>query len=252
MITGNRVLDNYRKGKVSIGCQLRTRSSLIAEVYGLCGFDFVFIEGEHFPYNDESVLDIVTACENRDIEPFFRLRGLDSSRIMQCLDIGVKGLLCPHIDSGELAAQFVDAGKFQPLGQRGFSNTSRATDFGRIPMQEFKKLSNDHSMLVAFIESSQAVANITQIIGAGVDGLHLGPGDLSESYQCEMRDPVLQNAMDMVIEEAHRARIPVFAPAANVQQARDYIKRGIDVISYSSDLALLREAGSQAVQKILE
>ena len=171
MITTNHVRENFRSGKVSVGCQLRTRSGLIAELYGLIGFDFVFIEGEHFPYTNESLQEIVCACENRNIEPFFRLNNKDASHIMQCLDIGVKGLICPHVDSGIEAQEIVKAGKFPPQGSRGYSNI-KATNFGYLSMDEYKRLANENTMLLRL--SKQTAIAIRDIIDSGIDGLHLG------------------------------------------------------------------------------
>jgi|LSQX01.3.fsa_nt_gb 2-keto-3-deoxy-L-rhamnonate aldolase RhmA len=250
MITTNHVRENFRSGKVSVGCQLRTRSGLIAELYGLIGFDFVFIEGEHFPYTNESLQEIVCACENRNIEPFFRLNNKDASHIMQCLDIGVKGLFCPHVDSGIEAQEIVKAGKFPPQGSRGYSNTSRATNFGYLSMDEYKRLANENTMLFAFIESKTAIDNIRDIIDSGIDGLHLGPGDLSESLGCPVNSSLVQSQIDAVFKIANQARIPVAIPAATVDEAKDYISRGANIISFSSDLALLKATCEHAIREI--
>ena len=168
MITTNHVRENFRSGKVSVGCQLRTRSGLIAELYGLIGFDFVFIEGEHFPYTNESLQEIVCACENRNIEPFFRLNNKDASHIMQCLDIGVKGLFCPHVDSGIEAQEIVKAGKFPPQGSRGYSNTSRATNFGYLSMDEYN---GSQMKTQCFLRLSRARRQLTTFEISSIPGL---------------------------------------------------------------------------------
>jgi len=250
MVNTNRVRENFKNGKISVGCQLRTRSGLIAELYGLVGFDFVFIEGEHFPYTNESVLEIVCACENRNIEPFFRLNNRAASDIMQCLDIGVKGVLCPHVDSRIMAEEIVSAGKFSPKGARGYSNTSRATNFGYLPMNEYMQLANENTMLFAFIESKIAIENIQGIIDSGIDGLHLGPGDLSESFGYPIDSSLVQSEIDTVFTIANQAKIPVAIPAATVNEAKDYIDRGANIISFSSDLALLKATCEHAIREI--
>ena len=84
---------------------------MIAEIYGQCGFDYVFIEGEHFPYGPESVLQMVRGCECGGIEPILRIVDHDPGKILQFLDMGVTGLLLPHCDTPQQAKAIMDAGK---------------------------------------------------------------------------------------------------------------------------------------------
>ena len=80
--------------------------------------------------------------------------------------------------------------------------------------------------------------------------LKLGPGDLSNSYGVEISDPTVQNAIDYVIEKANAAGIPVGAPAATVEESVTYIRRGVKLISFSSDLMLLRGVGTRSLKEI--
>ena len=59
----NRALDAIRAGKTAFGLQLRSRSPLIAELAGTLGFDYVYFETEHYACNDETVENLVRACQ---------------------------------------------------------------------------------------------------------------------------------------------------------------------------------------------
>ena len=248
----NKVKEKLDRGEAVFGCQIRSRAPMIAEVFGKCGFDFVFIEGEHFPYNIESVLHLVRACECGGIEPFLRIPDHDAGKILQFLDMGVKGLFLPHCDSGDEARAIVDAGKYAPLGTRGFSNTSRATGYGTADMEAYKRQANAQTMLIPFVESKEAVERLDDILAAGVDALHVGPGDLSESYGCAVKDPVVQQAMDFVVKKAEAAGIPVAVPAATVPEAVAYLERGFRIISFSSDLMLLQSVCRKSLEEMRE
>lgn len=250
LIKQNRVLEKLKRGEVVIGCQIRSCAPMIAEVYGACGFDYVFIDGEHFPYNVESVLEMVRACECGGIEPILRIVDQDPGKILQYLDMGVTGMIFPHCDSAADAKRIMHAGKYKPVGERGFSNTSRATGYGTLPMDVYKALANENTLMIPMIESRLAVENLDGILETGVDALHIGPGDLAESYGLPISDHTVQLAIDRVIEKAALAGVPVGAPAAAVDEAVSYIRRGIQMISFSSDLMLLRSIGTKSIDEI--
>lgn len=252
MIKSNRIREKLRAGEPVIGCQIRTLNPMIAEVYGACGFDYVFIDGEHFPCQPVQVLDLVRGCELGGLEPVLRIVDHDPGKILQYFDMGVTGMIFPHCDTGEQAHALVEAGKYAPVGKRGFSNTSRATGYGTLPMKEYKCIANENCMLWPMVESKEAVENIDDIIASGIDVLKLGPGDLSDSYGVEISDPIVQNAIDYVIEKANAAGIPVGAPAATVEESVAYIRRGVKLISFSSDLMLLRGVGTRSLKEIRE
>ena len=46
LIEENRMFDKMKAGIPVLGCQVRSRSTLIAEMAAYCGLDYVFIEGE--------------------------------------------------------------------------------------------------------------------------------------------------------------------------------------------------------------
>lgn len=250
MIKSNRILEKLHAGEPVIGCQIRTLNPMIAEVYGACGFDYVFIDGEHFPCQPLQVLDLVRGCELGGIEPVLRIVDHDPGKILQYFDMGVTGMIFPHCDSGEEAKALVKAGKYAPVGKRGFSNTSRATGYGTLPMSEYKRISNENCLLMPMVESKAAVENIDDIIASGIDVLQVGPGDLSDSYGLEISDPVVQNAMDYVVQKAAAAGIPVGVPAATPEEAVSYIRRGFKLINFSSDLMLLRSIGTRSLREI--
>ena len=250
MIQRNRVLEKLQQGKTVIGCQIRSGCAMVGEIYGAWGIDYAFIEGEHFAYTPDSVLAVVRGCECGGVEPFLRIPDHDPGKILQYLDMGVKGMIIPHCDNGEQARALMAAAKYAPQGERGFSNTSRATLYGTLPMEEYKKIANANTLMMPMIESKEAVEKIDEILAAKPDGLHMGPGDLSESYGVALNDKVLLDAMALVLKKATDAGVPVGIVAATPEEAICRIKDGYRMISYSSDLMLISGACRSAMEKI--
>lgn len=250
MIKKSKVLEKLRNGEVVFGCQVRTCSAMVAELYGYCGFDFVFIEGEHFPCSPETVLEVARGCEIGGAEAILRIPDHDVSSILQYLDMGISGMLFPHVDTAKQAKAIMEAAKYAPVGKRGFSNTSRATGYGFLSMKDYKALANENTMIIPFIESKEAVRNLKSIMDEGIDALHIGPGDLAESYQVPVYDRMVQDAIDHIFNTANAANVPVGIPAATTAEAKDYIVRGARIISFSSDLAILKDACIGALKEM--
>ncbi|MBR1456373.1 MAG: hypothetical protein IJ594_04340 [Oscillospiraceae bacterium] len=236
----------------AIGCQLRTRSPMTAEIFGLSGFDYVFIENEHFIYDIETVENVVRACQLTQTFPLLRLPDIDEAKVKQHLDMGVQGLVFPHVDTPEEARSIVRYGKYYPAGERGFSNSSRACMYGQLSMDEYRRLANEKTWLMPMIESKEGVENARAIIRSGCDAINVGPRDLSESYGFfgELEHPEVQDGIDTVLRLCEETGIPAAGPAATPQEAAAMLKRGFRMITYSSDTAMLLNASRTALREI--
>ena len=248
----NKVKEKLKNGEVVIGTQIRSRSAHVAELFGLCGFDYLFIENEHFTYNPETIEDMVRTAELADIVPIVRIPKNDPETIMQHLDAGVLGIIIPHIDTVEDATKAVRAAKYAPIGNRGFSNTSRASAFGLMPTQEYLIMANNEVMVIAMIESKEAVENLEGILATGIDCVHIGQMDLSESYgySGEQDHKEVQDAIEYIIQTCKSKNVPIGWPTGTVEQANAIIERGIQLVSYSSDLVMLSKIARETLDNI--
>ncbi len=115
--------------------------------------------------------------------------------IKQVLDQGVFGVLIPHVDTGEEAANIVKAIRYprrkgstiqEPRGLRGWG-PARAAGYWDVTQEEYYDkadvwpLNPDGELLaIAMIESGEAVGNIEAILRApGLSAILVVPGDLS-------------------------------------------------------------------------
>jgi 4-hydroxy-2-oxoheptanedioate aldolase len=98
-------------------------------------------------------------------------------------------------------------------------------------------------------ESAEAVAELDATVAVdGVDGVYVGPGDLSRSLGCERDpdDPVLNRALQRVWAACAAAGKPVGVHATDGVTARRYRDAGCTVITAIYDAgAITRDAAAQ-------
>lgn len=86
------------------------------EIMALAGVDLVIIDNEHYPFDEETMIDLVRAADVRGMACAVRVPNAEPTRIAQIMDYGVDGILVPSVDSYEEAMQLVNAVKYAPVG----------------------------------------------------------------------------------------------------------------------------------------
>ncbi len=115
-----------------------------------------------------------------DIDCMVRPPTLESTRLYRYLEDGASGILIPLVSTGEKARMLVEAVKFPPVGNRGFDGAGLEVGFNLAEPVEFAKKANRETFLFVQIETPEAVENIDDIVSVeGVDGVFLGPGDMT-------------------------------------------------------------------------
>lgn len=179
LIERNPMLEKMRAGEAVLGCQVRSRSPLIAEMMAYSGLDYVFIECEHFVHNIETVENLIRAVQLGGATPIVRIPSQDDAWILQVLEAGAMGIIFPHIDTREEALHAINEVKFAPLGKRGFGDSARASKFGFVPNEKYLDYVNRNVMVIGLIESRKSVENLDDILSTNIDVLRIGAKDLS-------------------------------------------------------------------------
>ena len=161
--------------------------------------------------------------------------------IKQLLDIGAQTLLVPMVETPGQAAALVAATRYPPEGVRGVGAAiARASRFDRQP--GYLHAAAAETCLLVQIETRLGLDNLDAIAATdGVDGLFIGPADLSASmgYLDNPTAPEVQAA----IEDALR-RIGKSGKAAGILMgdealARRYIELGARFVAVGTDIGLL-------------
>jgi len=229
---------------------------LVAETLGREGFAAVTIEGQHGLWDVASMLTGIAAVRQGGAAPVVRVPVGDFALASRVLDFGAEGLIAPMINTSADARAFAASAKYPPVGERSWG-PHRVTALAGLPDQSvYLREANDHVITLAMIETRTALDNLDAIIETpGIDGLFLGPSDLSIALSDgKSLDPTgeeVDRALDRMVAAAQKAgKIPgAFCHTAERAAALD--KRGVRFLAVMSDIAMLR-AGIAAAMKVLK
>lgn len=236
-----------RQRQAQIGFWLNLANPYSAEICAGAGFDWLLIDAEHSPNDLRSILEQLHAISAYGSHAVARIPVGETALIKQFLDLGVQSLLVPMVDTPEQAAALVRACRYPPDGIRGMAGT-RAARWGRYP--HYSKEANAQICLLVQAETRLALSNLDAIIATeGVDGVFIGPADLSASlgHVGNSGHPEVQ----AVIEDAI-ARILRGGKAAGILTpdntlARHYLELGATFVAVGLDTQLLVRGTSALV-----
>lgn len=233
-------------GQVSVGSWLRLGSPAAAEVMARMGYDWLIIEGEHCAADMGTVQAILQAMNGTDTIPMLRVPWNEPVIVKTALDVGVKGIMFPMVNSRQEAEAAVRACKYPPAGIRGLG-PGRASLYG-LNSAAYLRDANDDQLIFIIIEHDQAVRNIDEILTVpGIDGAFFGFQDYAASIGLtgQANHPRVHEARKAVLEAARRAGVAAGYAPGNVDQARQLVAEGFRLIGISSDAGYIGE-GSRA------
>ncbi len=247
----DRVRERWAAGEVGLNAWLSLESPASAGLVASAGFDAATIDLQHGAASLEDVGELVAAIEPGGAVPFARVAWNDAGMLMRALDLGVRGVICPMVNSAAEAERFVRACRYPPLGDRSYGPVRSAFGSGR----EQTERANAAILLFAQIETAEGLGDVGAICAtAGLDGVYVGPADLSLSLELEtfadLGDPVLLEALDGIVAAALNHRVVPGIHAPSVEGAVAMAARGFRFVGCAADAELLRGAAEEAVSRV--
>jgi 2-dehydro-3-deoxyglucarate aldolase len=230
-------------GKKLIGCWASLASHITTEILGYAGFDWLLIDGEHAPNDFQSFITQLMALKDSPSAPVVRPQWAEPVMIKRLLDIGFYNFLMPFVESGEQARAVVAATRYPPQGIRGVGTAHRSNRYGYAP-DYFARINDNISVMVQ-IESVKALNNIDDIASVdGVDGLFIGPSDLSAGigHFGQPTHPEVQQAMETIVKSAKAHGKPTGILAPIEKDARHYLEMGMSFVAVGGDVGLFKSA----------
>ncbi|PZR95300.1 MAG: hypothetical protein DLM67_11485 [Candidatus Nephthysia bennettiae] len=168
-------------GEVIVGCLLAYNAPWLVEVLAMTGHDFVTLDLEHEPFNDESVAALIRTGDGVGLPTILRMPL--GERLEPLLNAGASGLHVPDVRDREHLEEIAAATRFPPLGRRAYYTQTRATRYGLgIDEREELQRANQELLVVAMIESIGVVSQLDALLDVdGIDVFHVGPLDLATS-----------------------------------------------------------------------
>jgi 4-hydroxy-2-oxoheptanedioate aldolase len=228
---------------------------LVAETLGRDGFAAVTLDSQHGLWDLNSILTTIAAVRQGGAAPIVRVPVGDFAMVSRALDFGAEGIIAPMINSAADARSFAAAAKYPPIGERSWGPHRATTLAGLADQSIYLREANDHVLTLAMIETRTALKNLDAIVETpGIDGLFLGPSDLSIALsEGKNLDPLSQDVdreLDRILAAAQKTKKIPGAYCHSAQRAAELAKRGVRFLAVMSDLAMLR-AGAAAALKIL-
>ena len=178
----NRVKQAIADGRIATGFSLCFPSPHIVEVLGRLDFDFVWLDGEHGPFDLATIEEHCRIAELNGITPIARVPDIQSSTILRYLDRGIQGILGPHIACRSDAEQLVRACYFGPLGERSFGG-NRGCDYDHElgDKVQWYRETNENTLVGALLEDAGVLDNLDEILAVdGIDYFSVGPNDFAQ------------------------------------------------------------------------
>ena len=251
----NHALRQLRAGKLAIGLGVqKARVVDIAMMAKTCGFDWLFIDGEHGALDLDTASQISTAALPVGVTPVVRVAGFEHWHASRILDNGAQGIVFPHVDNHEQAQRVADACRFPPVGKRSMGGGLAQVQYQSIPIGEAARLVNEETLVVAMIESPAGVANAGEIAAVkGVDALLIGTNDLCFELGIpgQFDDPRVAEAYTKVIAACRKhGKFPGMGGLYTPALLERHIGMGVQLVLSGSDFSFLMQAGAARAQLV--
>jgi 4-hydroxy-2-oxoheptanedioate aldolase len=229
---------------------------IVAETIGRDGFSAVTLDSQHGLWDVNAIVTTIAAIRQSGAAPMVRVPVGDFATVSRALDFGAEGIIVPMINTPADAHALAAAAKFPPIGERSWGPHRATTLAGLSDQSVYLREANDHIVTLAMIETRTALKNLDAIVNTpGVDGIFLGPSDLSialsDGKQVDPMSADVDREIDRLVATAQKAKKIPGAYCHSADRALALGKRGFKFLAVMSDLAFLR-AGAAAAIKVLK
>ena len=208
-------------------------------------FDAVVLDMQHGFFDETSIQNGIATLIARGKTPLVRIPLARWDMASRAMDFGALAVIAPMINTSDDAKAFVSATRFIPVGDRSFGPRHAASLYG-IDSNEYLEHYDSCSLALAMIETRAAYSNLDAILGVeGIDGVLIGPGDLSISFrQNRIPDAYGIDTIDVVkdiIIRCKKAGKKTAAFTIDSETANMLNELGADIISVGIDDSYISE-----------
>lgn len=237
-MTASRLRRQWQQDKTVLGTFVTTPSAWIAELLGHQGYDALLLDKQHGLIDLASLQSMLRGMASGTAVPMVRVAWSDPAEIMQCLDAGAAGVVCPMISSPEEAKRFVEACRYPPLGSRSF---------GPIRAQKVDPEGFKDPLAFAMVETAGAIEHLENIASTpGLDGLFVGPWDLSLSLgigdEADFKDERLLAVLGKILDACREHDLVPGIFASRIEDAVAMQRLGYRYIIQTDDSMMLAQA----------
>lgn len=201
--------------------------AVTGEVLARTGADFVVVDLQHGAVTEAELPGVAAAITAAGSVPLVRTRSASFADIGRPLDLGACGVIVPSVRDADHAREVVAASRYAPAGGRSVGRLSGGLD---------------QPLVIVMVETATALDDLDAVLDVqGVDGIYVGPGDLSLSLDmagADRRDQ-LRGVLSTIIARAGDAGVPVGVHAYNGDDAAGYSAEGATIVTVCVDVVSL-------------
>jgi len=235
------------EGGVALGVLDNTYSPALVEFYGELGADFVWLDFEHGgpdPWDGPAVENLVRAAERTGVEPLVRLPDTDPTLVRKALDLGVRSVFLPRVETADEVEAAVRSARFRyedGPGDRGLA-APRARRWGLA--DDYVATEDAETLVGTTVETREAVENIDDILSIPELGfVFVGPLDLSVAlgHPGELDHPDVAEAVETVRSAAVDAGVPVGGLGFGMDDVNRKAENGYQLINLGSTTGAIQK-----------
>lgn len=246
----NPIKQRLAKGQPVVNGWLAIPSFFTAEAMASLPWDALTIDMQHGMVGYDTLLPMLGAIPP-GMPVMARVPWLEPGIIMKTLDAGCHGVICPMVNSGTDAEKFIHAMRYPPRGGRSFGPTRAVLRHGA----DYAQQADANCLAFAMIETKAALDDIDAIMGTdGVDGIYVGPADLSCSLghppQLDTEQPEVVEAIGLIAAKAKEHKLWAGIHTGSAAYAQRMLEQGFGLVTIMSDSRLLLKAGEEELAKM--
>lgn len=227
-------------GGVALGFGVHhLRTAAVPLLARASGHDWLFIDTEHGAFSVQEATQLCIAALPVGVTPIVRVCAGALDEGTRALDNGALGIVVPHVDTAKEARRIAEAFHYPPAGHRSWGGPPAIYGFQPPPAVEAQKAVNAEILVVAMIESPEAVANVDAIAAVqGIDVLLIGTSDLTAELGIsgQIGHPRVVEAYQKTIDAARKhGKFMGMGGVYDQENAARYISMGAQFILSGSD-----------------
>ena len=249
--TRNLVRSRLSAGECVVGLTVTTNNLETTALAARLGFHFLWVEMEHSPVSLETLRGIVLVTRGFDTAVFARVPTAELWTAKRVLDLGVSGVIFPFVSDEARARTAAQACRYPPAGSRG-SGAGLAASTWFEPGNYYDS-ADAQMMTICIIEEQRALAHIDAIAATpGIDVLFIGTSDLSFSLglRGKQDDPLLQEAINTIVDAARRHKKFLGRPAGSAEQILRFREQGFQFFQSVTELGLIQLGASEILHPL--
>ena len=250
----NSVKRKLAAGRTVVGPFMMIPAPSIAEMIGLAGFDFMVLDMEHGFPGLETVVNMARGADLHGCTPIVRVADMSRRNILQSMELGTGGILCPQIRKPEEVAEVVRQAKYSPVGSRGLAFTTRSGNYGTYEGNYFED-ANREALVAIQIETREALDCVEEIVQVdGLDLVFVGPYDLSDAlgHRGEIDHPEVVKAIEHTFEVTGAAGLWRGIFTGTPEASHKWAKRGVELLAMGIDVSYLQQGLRTAADAVAD